>query len=319
MTVRTGLGFLGFPDVRTLAGWGREAEAAGFESVWVAETRITRDAVTAMTALLLSTEEIRVGSAAINAYTRGAALTAITWSAMAEVAPGRAILGIGPGSAQPLAQQGYGFEEPLDRLDEFTVAVRACWKSHGPVNFDGRYVKLKGLMPEVLPPVTPPIYYCVTGPRALERAGRHSEGVVFNAFMPPSYVPRAKTRLDEGAGGRFDGEVAGAVVVAVADAREDAAARVRPILATYLAFFPHLARETGLDPEFLALVQGLARSEGLEATFSLLPDDLVAQYCLCGTVGDCLERLDDYRAAGLELPVLFPDPQSVQPVIGKFA
>ena len=53
----------------TLDRPGRKAEQAGFESAWVAETRITRDAVTAMTALLLGTQNMRVGSAAINVFT----------------------------------------------------------------------------------------------------------------------------------------------------------------------------------------------------------------------------------------------------------
>lgn len=311
-----GLGFLGFPDIRTLAGWGRAAEEAGFDSVWVAETRITRDAVTGMTALLMATERVRVGSAAINAFTRGAALTAVTWASMAEAAPGRVVLGIGPGSPGPLAQQGYSFERPLTRLCEFAGAVRAAW-TRAPVDFDGEFFTLEGLAPEVIPEVEPPIYFCVTGPRALEAAGRWSDGVVFNAFMPPGYVERARERLDAGAGGRFEGEVGGALVVTVGDSVGEAAARVRPILATYLAFFPDLARETGLDREWLGHLQAVARERGLEATFPMLPDELVAAHCLCGTVEDCRARLADYRAAGLGLPVLFPDPDSVPIVIDQ--
>jgi 5,10-methylenetetrahydromethanopterin reductase len=318
MREKLGLGFLGFPDIKTLGGWARSAEAAGFDSVWVAETRITRDAVTAMTAVSLATDRIRVGSAAINPYTRGAALTAITWTALAEAAPGRVVLGIGPGSPTPLSQQGYVFENALDRLNEFTEAVRASWSNKSPVDFGGKHIRLEGLTPEILPEIRPPIYYCVTGPRALEAAGRSSDGVVFNAFMPPSYVERARGRLDKGAGGTFEGEIGGAITITVADSVSEAAASLRPILATYLAFFPHLARETGLDPEFLSKVQMIAVDQGLEATFEMLPDELVAQHCLCGPLDVCKRRLEDYRAAGLQLPVLFPDPGSVQAVIDGF-
>jgi len=35
-------------------------------------------------------------------------------------------------------------------------------------------------------------------------------------------------------------------------------------------------------------------------------------------VSDCKARLGHYRDAGLELPVLFPDPGSVAAVIDKF-
>jgi len=91
-----GLGFLGGPDLRRLVELGRLAEDAGFDSLWHAETRVTRDSVSALTALLLGTERVRVGSAAINVYTRGAALVAVTWAALAEAAPGRVVLGVGP-------------------------------------------------------------------------------------------------------------------------------------------------------------------------------------------------------------------------------
>jgi alkanesulfonate monooxygenase SsuD/methylene tetrahydromethanopterin reductase-like flavin-dependent oxidoreductase (luciferase family) len=128
-----GLGFLGFPDLRRMAELGRMAEAAGFESAWVAETRVTRDAVTGMTALLLGTQRLRVGSAAINVFTRGAALTAVTWATLAEAAPGRVVLGLGPGSPAPLQQQGYPFTDGVARLAEFTEAVRAAWAAPPPV------------------------------------------------------------------------------------------------------------------------------------------------------------------------------------------
>ena len=50
--MKPGLGFLGGPDLRSLVEIGRAAEEAGFESLWHAETRITRDSVTALTALI---------------------------------------------------------------------------------------------------------------------------------------------------------------------------------------------------------------------------------------------------------------------------
>jgi 5,10-methylenetetrahydromethanopterin reductase len=298
---------------------GRAAEAAGFDSVWVAETRITRDAVTTMTALLLATRRLRVGSAAINAYTRGAALVAITWAAMEEAAPGRVVLGIGPGSYLPLVQQGYSFDRPVSRLEETVKAIRAVWTQRPPITFQGRFVQLNGLQPEVVPGSPPPIYLCVTGPRALQLAGKVADGVVLNGFMPPAYVERARSLLDSAAGGRFVGEIAGALVVSLGASVAEAAARVRPILATYLVHFPHLARETGLDPDFLSTLRATAQAGGLEATFAMLPDRLVAEYALCGTAPDCRDRLEDYRRAGLQLPIFFPDPGGLPRVIAELA
>lgn len=314
-----GLGFLGFPDLRGMVRAGKAAEQAGFESVWVAETRITRDAVSAMTALLLGTERLRVGSAAINVFTRGAALTAITWATMAEAAPGRVVLGIGPGSPTPLGQQGYRFDHGVNRLREFVEAVRAAWSGAPPVDYSGHHVQFNGLMPELQPETAIPVYLGVTGPRALDCAGAIADGVILNAFMPPSYVVRARKRLDAGADGHFSGQVGGAIVVAMADSVAEAAARVRPILATYLVYFPNLAKETGIDPEFLDNLRNRAHEDGLESTFPELSDELVQQHALCGPASACKERLTEYRRVGLELPVLFPDPQSLDRTISELA
>lgn len=317
--MRLGLGFLGGPDLQALVEAGQAAERAGFDSLWHAETRITRDSVTALTAWALSTSRVRVGSAAVNVHTRGAVLTAITWAALSEAAPGRVVLGIGPGSPGPLAQQGYPFDHPVSRLREFVAAVRATWNDPSPISRAGRFVNLASLDPEVRPPAPVPIYLCVTGPRALECAGEIADGVILNAFMPISYTRRARSRLDRGTPCGFRGEVGQALVVAVADSLAEAAARVRPVLAGYLVHFPNLAAETGLDPEFLSWLRARAAAGGLEATFGELPDRLVSEHALVGTEADCRERLEDYRAAGLELAVLFPDPLSLGRLITGLA
>jgi 5,10-methylenetetrahydromethanopterin reductase len=317
--MKVGLGFLGGPGIRETVEVGKRAEQAGFDSLWHAETRVTRDSVTALTALALATDRVRLGSAAINVFTRGAALTAITWAALAEAAPGRVILGIGPGSPDPLAQQGYGFDHPVSRLREYVEAVRAAWTAGAPVSYAGRFSRLQGLRPELRPPQPPPVYFCVTGPRALDCAGAMADGVVFNAFMPVSYTRRSIDRLNAAAGGLFRGELAQAFVLAMADSVAEAAARVRPILATYLVYFPNLAAETGLDPEFLQRLRERAGRDGLEATFDELPDTLVAEHAIVGPTAACRERLEEYEAAGLQLSVLFPDPLSVEPALRDLA
>src|SRR5262249_36633294 len=206
--MKRGLGLLGGPDLRMLVDRGRAAERAGFDPLCHAEPRVTRDSVTAMTALLMATERVRVGSAAINVYTRGAALVAITWASLAEAAPGRVVLGVGPGSPAPLGQQGYEFDHPVTRLAEFVTAVRAAWRQPAPVSSAGRHTRFRDLVPELQPVPPPPLYLCVTGPRALDCAGRLADGVILNAFMPISYTRRALTRLSSAAGpGGFRGEV----------------------------------------------------------------------------------------------------------------
>lgn len=315
-----GLGFLGYPDLRAMVDAGRRAEERGFESVWVSETRITRDAVTGMTALLLSTRTLRVGSAAINVFTRGAGLVAVTWATMAEAAPGRVVLGLGGGSALPLAQQGLPHDHTMSRMREFTEAIRGAWSEPAPFSYEGRYVRFEGLQPEVRPAQPPSIYFCVAGPRALACAAQVADGVVFDAFLPPEYVRRARVALDEAAPGeRYHGELAGALVVSVADTLAEAVAPLRPVLANYLVNFPELARVTGIDGELIDRMRERSTTDGLEAAGRLLSDELLSRHAVCGSPSACRERVTEYRAAGLELPVLFPLPSSLRATIEELA
>ena len=114
---KLGLGFFGEPDATEMARQAGLAEKAGFESIWLAETRFTRDAITSA-AVAQGTATARVGTAAVNVFTRGAALTAVTFAGLDELTGGRAVLGIGAGSEHVLAAQGYRYNRPLARLRE---------------------------------------------------------------------------------------------------------------------------------------------------------------------------------------------------------
>ncbi len=69
---RVGLIFAGAPRVPEMVRIAQKAEERGFESVWMAETRITRDAVAPVAAIAQATERIKVGTGIMNVYTRGA-------------------------------------------------------------------------------------------------------------------------------------------------------------------------------------------------------------------------------------------------------
>src|SRR5262245_54661723 len=115
---RVGIAFLGSPATHEMVDLGRLAEARGFESVWVAETRLTRDGITPCAAIAMQTSRVTVGTGIVNVFTRGATLTAISFLSLNEIAPGRIIMGLGAGSPLVLKPQGVEFHKPLTRLRE---------------------------------------------------------------------------------------------------------------------------------------------------------------------------------------------------------
>src|SRR2546421_10994087 len=77
----------------------REAESAGFDSVWAAEA-YGSDAATVLAWLAAQTERIRIGSAIFQMPARPPAMTAMTAATLDELSDRRGILGIGPSGPQ---------------------------------------------------------------------------------------------------------------------------------------------------------------------------------------------------------------------------
>ena len=81
--------------IREGMAYVREAEVAGFEAVWQAESRLVREATVPMAAFAAVTDRIRIGSGVVNNWTRNVGLLAATFSTLDDLAPGRVILGVG--------------------------------------------------------------------------------------------------------------------------------------------------------------------------------------------------------------------------------
>src|SRR6195256_6532756 len=77
----------------------REAESAGFDSVWAAEA-YGSDAATVLAWIAAQTEKIRIGSAIFQMPGRSPAMTAMTAATLDNLSDGRMILGIGTSGPQ---------------------------------------------------------------------------------------------------------------------------------------------------------------------------------------------------------------------------
>jgi 5,10-methylenetetrahydromethanopterin reductase len=80
----------------------------------------------------------------------------------------------------------------------------------------------------------------------------------------------------------------------------------RRFVAVYLSLFPNVARETGLEPEFIGTLSEAFADGGVDAAAPCVGDDVVDLLTASGSVEDCRRRLDGYREAGVDLPILAP-------------
>jgi 5,10-methylenetetrahydromethanopterin reductase len=164
-----------------------------------------------------------------------------------------------------------------------------------------------------------PLYLGVTGPKALELAGEKGDGVILNAFLPTSYVERALVRVEAGAkrAGKSLAEVdiSGAVVVSVDHDSKTAKDRSRGFIGLYLSLFPNIAQETHLPEDLIQQVRAAFHQGGPEAAAAYLDDEVVDYLTASGTPAECRRKIEAYRAAGVQMPILFPLDPNVQMAI----
>jgi alkanesulfonate monooxygenase SsuD/methylene tetrahydromethanopterin reductase-like flavin-dependent oxidoreductase (luciferase family) len=105
-----------------------------------------------------------------------------------------------------------------------------------------------------------------------------------------------------------DVEVASLLPCVVAADRSQAIEALRPGLAFYAGFFPRYNRllaENGFSEAARAIKAAWDR-EGQAAAARLVPDAMVEAVGVVGSAAECRERIEEYRRAGLALPILSP-------------
>jgi 5,10-methylenetetrahydromethanopterin reductase len=306
----------------------QRAEKRGFESVWMAETRITRDAFTPVAAMAQATKRIKVGTGIVNVYTRGAVVLAISFNGLDEIAPGRIVMGLGAGSPLILAPQGVSWDKPVKRLREYIEVIRPLMRGE-EVTYHGEMVQLEGARVEdilaggggISTAARMPLYLGVTGRPALELAGELADGVLLNVCLPISYVERSMEALERGAqkAGRSLGELDVGMALLASPHEDPTVGRdgARRFIALYLSMFPNIARETGLAEGFRASVRETFNAEGIDAAAKRVPDDVVDLLAAAGTPEECRARIEQYRRAGVALPVLIAAEDAIETVIDE--
>lgn len=108
-----------------LPAFARFVEELGYTDIWSLESNAL-DGFTPLAAVAAVTERVRLGTAMIPAWTRPAGLLAMHAAAMAELAPGRFMLGVGS-STEVVVRQWLDvpFSRPLGRTREAVRAVRS--------------------------------------------------------------------------------------------------------------------------------------------------------------------------------------------------
>jgi 5,10-methylenetetrahydromethanopterin reductase len=317
----TGFVFHDVPAGRDLVELGRRAEELGYGSLWVAETRLTRDAVSAVGALAASTSEIRLGTSIVNTWTRGPVLMALTAASLNDLAAGRFVLGLGTASDPLISNQGVERRRPLTQMREYVDAVRRLLRLES-VTVDGEVVRVHDVTLDLVraaprEPLEVPIYIGATGERMLDLAAEIADGVILNLFLPAEY-----TRVARGRVGSL--EAPQLVGAAVSHDGDEARSVTRRFVTMYLGGQPHIARELGLDPELVGRLTELLgswppRPGGLDEAMRLVGSDIVERLAVAGTADECRDRIGRWADAGASSVLIVPLTENVGEILHAFA
>ena len=249
-----------------VAAIAREGEERGYAAVFLPETG-ARDTLATLMGLAGETSTLLLGTGVIPMGARTSKLAAMAAATVQERSGGRHILGVGTGGAAPGA---------LGRLEDYVKEIREL------VGGGDAGVALR------LPLPTPvPIWVAALGPKAVRLAGEMADGVILN-WCTPDRVAEARDAIRAAAGeaGRDPDAVTIAVYVR-------ASFSVRADEALLKA-----ASEYGSYPAYARQFEAM----GVEAS----PEAIVEGVCLRGDPDQARERLEAYRKAGADLPVVYP-------------
>ncbi|MDJ0272761.1 MAG: LLM class flavin-dependent oxidoreductase [Candidatus Caldarchaeum sp.] len=316
--IRWGL-YLQDMHVREMVRYAQFAEQHGFDSAWVAESRLARDALTPMTAIATVTSRIKVGAGVINTWTRNAALIAQTFATMDELSDGRVMLGLGAWW-DPLAWKvGIERREPLTCMREYVTVIRRLFRME-EVTFEGKFVKMRGVRLDVLhgageKPRNIPIYIGATGWKMMELAGEIGDGVLLNYLVSPKYNDTALEHIRAGASkaGRRLEDIDRPQLVACSmhpDADQAIKLAKKHVTMT-LGQQPHIMKASGVSEDLIEEVQRImggwpAKPGGIEKAAEIVPDEVVKMITASGTPSDVVAKVKEYMAHGCTSPLLLP-------------
>jgi len=297
-----------------LKEYGRIAEEAGFEALWVTERYFHEETVSLLGFLAAATQRIKLGVGVVNPYTRNPALLAMASATLDRLSGGRFLLGLGR-SDKPVIQgrMGIPYGDSRSTLEEAVTLIRSLLSGERVSSTSGRF-KLNSARLATTPVQKKlPIYLAAIGAKGLRLAGAVADGVLLNAYVPPAYVRYAVQEIRRAAqqAGRDPHviDIACMLVIRLTDDPDS----LRPTLKQRLVRLleePYvgeiLLEKGGFDPTMLPSLRASVAKDGGKDAVGLISDEMVDAFYVVGSVVRCQERITAYRQAGVDLPLLLP-------------
>jgi 5,10-methylenetetrahydromethanopterin reductase len=280
-------------------------EEVGFSHIWVGDSHlIWREAYINMTAMMLNTAKVKLGTGVTNPLTRHPSVVASGYATLEEYGPGRMIVGIGLGDS---SVETMGMKpSTLANFEKSLAQMRAI--------LDGKEAELPTGKIHLLHPCKNkvPIYIAASGPKMLELSGRIANGIIVLVGVADDYIAHAKEKIAVGAKAAArkldDINLVLWVPCAVSDtasAKDAVKAHVARVVAHPLPYV--------LDPSEQKVLEEIRKTYDYyhhmdqQANHAeVIPDWLVDKFAIAGSVAECRAQIERIKKTGIQQIAIIP-------------
>jgi 5,10-methylenetetrahydromethanopterin reductase len=303
--------------VKEMAAQVAEAERAGFSLGMFSEAFFTnRDSVSALSTFAAATSTIELATTQI-VRLRSPLLMAQTAATIDELSGGRLTLVLGAATKGHGERNGLPAQvppaTPPQTLREYLQVVRQLLTGQR-VSFHGDVVRLDDVVLNWRPVRAGiPLWSAATSRLGLRIAAELADGVLLDGGTSPEYTASAVSLLRgyrEAAGKPMDGfTVAQLISVSIADTEEEALDAVRWEVGSKFRYGLTAASkiavgEPHVDPDAPERLSAVYRAHGEQALLEAIPDSYVRALTASGDEEQVRARIEAYRHAGVDVPVL---------------
>ncbi len=298
-------------DIVSLA---KEAEDAGFDSVWA--TELYRTSFQQLAAVAAETQGIKLGTAVALAFVRSPLITSLTALDLDEVSQGRLLLGLGSGAKRTNELwHGLTHGKPVTRIKECIEVIRhIIGASHleGPISYEGEFynISTRGYHRAFKPERDSiPVFLAGVGAKMTQAAGEVADGYIGHVVCSLRYLKEVVSKsLELGLknGGKDPGNFTNASIITCAVSQDKK--RARQAARATIAFY---ATVRTYEPPFklhgfeneTAKIREAFFNRDVEGMVENVSDDMVDTFAIVGAPEECRKRVEEYLDF-IDLPIL---------------
>jgi alkanesulfonate monooxygenase SsuD/methylene tetrahydromethanopterin reductase-like flavin-dependent oxidoreductase (luciferase family) len=277
----------------------RETEDAGYGGVFIPEAN--NDALLCSYAVAGATRRVTIATWIVNIYLREPSLCAAAAEMVQDAAGGRFVLGLGVSHRPALELRGIDMGNGRERLRRDTKVLRDAFR--GELDMFG--MKFRA-------PRNPiPIYYAALALETSKLGGELADGLMLYMCTPERMrkaIDAARTAAQAAGRKPSDVTITCGLPVFLHDDLKVAYAAAQRGLAFYgaLPFYNRIMANSGFAGPAAKIMEAAKRRDA-NAMAAAVTDQMSDAVALVGPASRCIERLQEYRKQGCEVPVLAPN------------